>query len=370
MIRKIITTILGLLILFGAYTIATKMSAARNIPKPIETKVITPVETIKVSNESVPITLKTSGNIVAKNQVEIFSEVLGVFESSAREFKPGPRYTKGQVLLRINSDELRANLKAQKSGLVNQITLLLPDLKLDYPEAFSKWDQYVREFDVSASLSTLPTNSSEREKLFILSKGIETSYYNIENLETRLSKYVIVAPFNGVLNDVLINPGAVVRNGQRLANFISTASYEMEVNVNVSYLDLLKVGKRVTLHNLERTKSWNGRVARINGIVDQSTQTIKVYIEVSGKELREGLYLEADLNVKNIENTFEIDRKLLYDQNKVFVVRDTVLATLEVKPLFYNEASVVVEGIPDGTLLLSRNIPGAHAGMRVEIADY
>jgi len=144
----------------------------------------------------------------------------------------------------------------------------------------------------------------------------------------------------------------------------------MEVNVNVSYLDLLKVGKKVQLHNLERTNNWSGRVSRINGTVDQSTQTIKVFIEVGGKGLREGLYLEADLDVKSIENTFELDRKLLFDENKVFVVRDTLLETLVVSPLFFNEATVVVGGLPDGSLLLSRNIPGAHAGMRVEVTEF
>lgn len=370
MLRKIIIILLALLILVGAYLIATKMAASRSIPKPVETKVVTPVSVITVSNSTTPITLKTSGNIVAKNQVDIFSEVMGVFEKSARSFKPGTRFSKGDVLMQINSDEIRANIRSQKSGLVNQITLLLPDLKLDYPDAFAKWNKYVTDFDLSRSLPALPEPSSEREKLFIIGRGLQSTFYNIENLETRLAKYVIRAPFSGVLTDVAINPGAVVRNGQKLAGYISTSVYEMEVNINVSYLDLLKVGKKVQLHNLERTNSWTGKVARINGVVDQSTQTIKVYIDVSGKGLREGLYLEADLDVKDIENIFEIDRKLLFDENKLFVVRDTVLSSVEVKPVFYNESTVVVEGLEDGTQVLSRIIPGAHEGMRVSIGEF
>ncbi len=369
MVRKIIIIILALLILFGAYLIASKMAASRSIPKPVESTLVTPVTIIEVTNGTAPITLKTSGNIVAKNHVEIFSEVMGVFEKSDRAFKPGTRFAKGDVLMRINSDELRANIRAQKSGLINQVTLLLPDLKLDYPEAFAKWNKYVSDFDLTQPLATLPETTSEREKLFIIGRGLQSTYYNIENLETRLAKYVIRAPFSGVLTDVAINPGAVVRNGQKLAGFISTAVYEMEVNINVSYLDLLRVGKKVQLHNLERTNSWTGRVARINGVVDQSTQTIKVYIDVSGKGLREGLYLEADLEVNNLENIFEIDRKLLYDDNKLFVVRDSFLASIEVNPVFYNESTVVVEGLPDGTKVLSRIIPGAHEGMRVSIDE-
>ena len=370
MVRLIITSLLGLLILFGAYQLATKMIASRNIPKPVENKVITPVSVSLVENVSTPITLRTSGNIIAKNQIEIFSEVMGIFESSDRDFKPGTRYRKGEVMLSLNSDEHMANIRAQKSTLINQITLFLPDLKLDYPDAFPKWENYVREYEITQPIAPLPEPSSEREKLFILAKGINTIYYNIQNLEERLNKYVIKAPFNGVITESLVFPGALVRNGQKLANFISTSVYEMEVNVNVSYMDLLKIGKEVTLHNLERTKSWRGRVTRLNGIVDQPTQTIKVFIEVSGRGLKEGLYLEADVTVQSLDNTFEVDRKLLFDQDKLFVVRDTVLQTHQVKPVFYNESSVVVEGLEDGMQLVSRIVPGAHEGMRVEILEF
>ncbi len=370
MVRIIITSILGILLLFGAYQLASKMIETRNIPKPIEKKMITPVSIRIVENVSSPITLKTSGNLVAKNQIEIFSEVMGIFEASDHDFKPGSRFQKGEVLLQLNSDEHRANLRAQKSNLINQITLFLPDLKLDYPDAFPQWEKYVQDYEISKPLDSLPGATSEKEKLFILGRGINTTYYNIENLEERLNKYVITAPFNGVLSEVQVYPGALVRNGQKLANFLSTSIYEMEVNVNVSYMDLLRTGKTVTLHNLERTKTWMGRVTRLNGLVDQSTQTIKVYIDVSGSGLREGLYLEADIKVKNIENTFEVDRKLLFDQDKLFIVRDSVLQTLQIKPVFYNESTVVVEGLENGMEIISRIVPGAHNGMRVEIIQY
>ena len=370
MLRIIITSVLGILIVFGAIRLASNLAASRNIPKPVERKIITPVSIRVVENISVPITLKTSGNIVAKNQIEIFSEVMGVFEASDHDFKPGSRFGAGQILLQLNSDEHKANLRAQKSNLINQITLFLPDLKLDYPDAFPKWEKYVQNYDISDPLDPLPEATSEKEKLFILGKGINTTYYNIENLEKRLAKYVIKAPFNGVLTEVQVNPGALVRNGQKLANFISTRIYEMEVNVNVSYIDLLKIGKTVQLHNLERTKTWKGRVARLNGLVDQSTQTIKVYIEVGGSGLREGLYLEADVEVKNIENTFEVDRKLLFDQDKLFIVRDTVLDAVQINPVFYNESTVVVEGLTNGMKLVSSIVPGGHHGMRVEIREF
>ena len=50
----------------------------------------------------------------------------------------------------------------------------------------------------------------------------------------------------------MVNPGALVSPGQRLGEFIKTGLYELEVNINVAYMDLLKVGRSVEVHNLER----------------------------------------------------------------------------------------------------------------------
>ncbi|NET34173.1 MAG: HlyD family efflux transporter periplasmic adaptor subunit [Cyanothece sp. SIO1E1] len=365
--RKVITSIIGLLLIVGAVFAARQIAASRNQPKPVENKIVLPVSIETVQNTSTPITLKTSGNLVAKNKVDIYSEVSGIFKSSSREFKPGSPYGKGQTLLLIDSDEFRANIKAQKSNLYNQIVLFMPDLRLDYPDAAPQWETYLAEFDVEKPLHDFPEPTSDKEKLFLSSKGIFTSFYNISNLEERLEKYVIRAPFNGVLTEALVNPGALVRNGQKLGEFISTGVYEMEVDINVTYQDLLAVGKSVELHNLERTNSWLGRVIRVNGKVNQASQTIKVFIQVSDSSLKEGMYLEADLVAKEEEDTYELDRKLIFDENKLYVVKDSVLDVAQVSPIFFKESTVVVKGLTDGTQIMSKPVPGAHKGMRVSL---
>jgi multidrug efflux pump subunit AcrA (membrane-fusion protein) len=367
--RKIITSIIGLLFIGGAFLLARQLAIGKSQPKPIERKVKLPVSVETVKNINTPITLKTSGNLAAKNKVDIYSEVSGIFKSSAREFKPGSPYRKGQTLLLINSDEFRANIKAQKSNLYNQMVLFMPDLRLDYPDAFPNWEKYITHFDVQKPLEAFPEPQSEKEKLFVSGKGIYTSFFNITNLEERLDKYVIRAPFSGVLTEALVNPGALVRNGQKLGEFISTGVYEMEVDINVAYQGLLGVGKSVELHNLERTNKWPGKVVRVNGKVNQVSQTIKVFIQVAAPELREGMYLEADLVAKEENDTYELDRKLLFDENKVFVVRDSTLDVVEVQAVFFKESTVVVKGLQDGQQLMSRPVPGAYKGMRIILLE-
>ena len=78
----------------------------------------------------------------------MFAEVQGVMESPRKEFKPGSVYKKGETMVNIRSEDFYANLQAQKSSLVNLITSILPDLRLDFPDAYQKWDEYVRSFNI------------------------------------------------------------------------------------------------------------------------------------------------------------------------------------------------------------------------------
>ncbi len=368
MVRKIILAVLGILLLFGAFTVAKRTIANKKEWKPRkEKKLETGAFVDIVRNASTPITITTAGNLMAKNRVELYAEVQGIFNSSSRPFKPGTWYKKGETLLALDNKEEVIGLKAQKSSFYNQLVLLIPDLRLDYPDAIDKWDEYVRNFDVNQPLANLPEPESEKEKLFLSGRNIYTPFYNVKNLETQLQNYVVKAPFSGVLTQALVNPGALIRPGQKLGELIDQSVYELEVAVNTAYGDLLGIGKTVQLHNVAKTKNWTGKVIRVNSLVDPASQTIPTFIQVRGKGLKEGMYLEADITAKEEQNTYELNRKLLVENNQVFVVNDTVLALVEVEPIYFKESTAVVKGLTDGMQILAKPIPSAYVGMKVKI---
>jgi len=368
MVRKITLAIIGILLLFGAYTVAKRTIANKKEWKPRkEKKLETGAFVDIVQNASTPITITTSGNLMAKNRVELYTEVQGIFNNSSRAFKPGTWYQKGETLLALDQKEEILGLKAQKSSFYNQLVLLIPDLRLDYPDAITKWDEYVRNFDVNQPLANLPKPESEKEKLFLSGRNIYTPFYNVQNLETQLQNYVIKAPFSGVLTEALVNPGALIRPGQKLGEFIDQSVYELEVAINTSYGDLLSVGKTVHLHNIAKTKNWTGKVIRVNSLVDPASQTIPTFIQVRGKGLKEGMYLEADITAKEEQNTYELNRKLLVENDKVFIVRDTILELVKIEPIYFKESTAVVKGLSDGMKILAKPIPSAYAGMKVKI---
>jgi len=366
--RKLLSILIGLALIAGAILVSKKIIADKKKPKPTHKKIVKTVFTIDADNKDIPIIITTSGNLNAKHKMQLFAEVQGVLITATKEFKSGTTYRKGETILRINSDEFFANMQSQKSNFNNSIISIMPDIRLDYPNEYQKWNSYLKSLDVSKTTPQLPTINSDKEKYFISGRGINTAYYNIKNLEVKLRKYRLSAPYNGIVTEALVTPGTLVRVGQKLGEFINTSVYEMEVSINAEFADLLKKGNAVKLHNTERSKEYTGRVIRINGQVDAKSQTIKAYIQVAHKDLKEGMFLEADLKAKSINNALEISRKLLVNDTQVFIVKnDTILNLIDVNPVYFSANKVIIKGVENGTQLLSKTVPGAYEGMAVKV---
>ncbi|WCO02281.1 efflux RND transporter periplasmic adaptor subunit [Psychroserpens ponticola] len=364
--RNIILSILGILLIVGSYFFAKHLINTKTKPKPVPAKVVKTVFIDTVLNKTIPIVIPANGSLIAKRRVELYSEVQGVFKSGSPLFKPGQEYRKGEALIRIDASEYYASVQSSKSNLYNSIAAIMPDLKLDFPEVFQKWQSYLNGFDLSNTTPKLPEMTSEKENYFITGRGIVSSYYSVKNLEQRLAKYNIRAPFSGILTQALATEGSLIRSGQKLGEFIDPSIYEMEVALSKTYASLLKVGETVVLNNLENTESYTGIVSRVNGSIDATTQTITAFIEVKNDNLKEGMYLEANLNAKEESEAIEIDRNLLLESQQIYVVKDSLLDVIDVKPVYFSETKVVLKNIPNGTIILKKAVPGAYAGMLVK----
>ena len=364
--RKLILAILGVLFIIGAIYGAKMIINSKSKTRKTPPKVIKTVFVDTVKNTSIPIIIPANGNLVAKRRVEIYSEVQGIFKPGSKLFKPGEKYQKNEAFISINDTEYYANVQLAKSNLYNSIAAVLADLRLDFPEVFLKWEAYLKSYDLNKPTPKLPKMVSEKENYFITGRSIVSNYYTVKNLEQRLSKYTISAPFKGILTEALVTEGTLIRSNQKLGEFIDPSVYEMEVSLSKTFASLLDVGETVELNNLERTKKYSGIVSRVNGSINSATQTIAVYIEIKNSSLKEGMYLEANLNTKNEKNAIEINRGLLLDENKVFIVRDSVLDMIDVRPVYFSDTKVVLKEVPDGTIILSSPFPGAYVGMMVK----
>jgi multidrug efflux pump subunit AcrA (membrane-fusion protein) len=370
MVRKIIIVVVSITVVVGGVMLKNKLANSKKPPMKRPEKLLTAVYVDTVKNGIVPIELYLTGKLTAKNRVELYAEVQGVMTSGSGAFKAGERYRKGERLISIESDVYRASLMAQKSSLQNLVTAALADIRLDFPESFDRWNGFASALTVNAPLPQLPDPATDKERLFISGRNIYTSYYNVRNMELTLAKYELSAPFDGILTESLVTPGTLIRPGQKLGTFVQPTVYEMETPVNTALVDQLSVGQTVSLRSTTTdTRTWNGRVTRINGLVNAGTQTINVYIEVTGEGLDEGMFLEAIVAAKPAESAFEIERSVIFNENQVFVVEDSVLVQKSIEPVHFKDRTAIVRGLTDNQLVLSKMAPGSFPGMKVMIVD-
>ncbi len=367
--RKLILALIGVMLIIASVYASKMIIDSKNKTRAAPKKVVKTVFVETVKNKTIPIIIPANGNLIAKRRVEIYSEVQGIFKPGSKLFKPGERYNKNDVFITIDDTEYYANVQSSKTNLYNSIAAIMADLRLDFPEVYPKWSRYLKRFDLNKQTPKLPKMSSEKENFFITGRGIVANYYTVKNLEQRLSKYTIRAPFKGILTEALVTEGTLIRNNQKLGEYIDPSVYEMEVALSKTYASLLKVGEAVELNNLEQTEKFKGIISRVNGNINSNTQTVTVFIEVKNKNLKEGMYLEANLNAKKIKNAVEVSRSLLLDENQIFIVRDSILDIINTEPVYFSDTKVVLKEVPNGTLILSRPLPGSYPGMSVNPID-
>lgn len=365
--RPIITKIIAILVVVGAIYGAKALtnSKKKKAPKAVQN---TPTAYVSpVSNQIIPISINESGRLTAKHQIDLYAEVQGVMQPTAKEFKPGTRFQKGEVLVQIKNDDYRANLQAQKSVLQNLITSILPDLKLDYPDAYTKWDEYLKNFSIDGPIAPLPEPGSDKEKFFLTGKNIYTTYYNTKNLEIIYKKYTLTAPYSGILTEALVTPGTLIRNGQKLGQFINPNIYELELAISKNLINSIQIGKEVIVSNPDNpAQTWSGKVSRINGKVNPSTQTVQIFVAVSGEHLKEGMYLEATIAGQEKLNAIEISRNLLVDEHQIYMIQnDSQIVLKNVDVVHKSRKNVIIQGVQNGELMITKPIPGAYSGMTV-----
>jgi len=364
--RVILNIVFGVLLIVGGVSAFRMLSANR---EEVERKPpganLRKVLSERVENNDIIAEIPVTGKLSAFNKIELYAEVTGVLQPNSSRFREGNTFTQGQILLAINSDVPYQNLQSQKSEMLNSITLIMPDLKLDYPEAFPQWEQYLQEFDLSRPLKPLPQPEDDQVKYFITGKNLYNLYYQIKAQEAQLQKYVIRAPFTGIVTESTIKPGTLVRSGQKLGEFISTAVYEMKAAVSLKDIDFISINDKVELYSNDIAQTWTGTVKRINSRIDPSTQSASIYVHVSGSELKEGMYLNGRIRAETIEDAVQVPRKFVINDSLIYVIQDSVLQLHPIQVVKYTEENAIIRGLPDSQLIVNESIPNAREGMKV-----
>ncbi len=366
--NKKISILVGVFILFAALVLlglASRTDVKRQTKKE---PVATFVETLKVKTGNIPYQIEVTGITKAKNKIAIYSEVQGKMRTSTL-FRVGNSFQKGDLLLAIENREQKVQVQSAKSNLVNQIATMLPDMEIEFPEAAAQWEKYLLQFDFEQPLKPLPEIQSTKIKLFIHGKNILRTFYEAKQLEERLFKYNIFAPFKGALTETNINPGGLVRSGQLLGEYMNTEVFEIELSLPVNALDFVKINTSVRLASLDGIQQYSGKITRINRSINAETQTINTIVEINDNRLKDGQYLNCIIKGKALQEAYTLHTSLIAENQYVYTIESEALTLQRVIPLNYFKDSVTVSGLKDNISILKEPIANPYPGMKVKITS-
>ncbi len=310
--------------------------------------------------------ISATGRVVSDKNIDIYSEVNGIMDLKYDRFKVGNSFKKGDIMIKLNDEESRLSYLAQKSEFLSLLTSIISDLKMDYPQAFDKWNKYISDYSIEKNLKDLPAVSNDKEKFFLASRKVFQTFYNIKTLETRLDKYIITAPVNGMVVESMVDPGTLVRVNQKLGRFATSGNYEIEFTVSLDYAGLIRIGTPFTASSDDGKYQYSGRIVRISQSIDPGTQTIKMYANIGGAELFDGMYLKANLSGDMINNVILIQRKAIVNNKFIYYIDNGKLAQKEIELVKSSENTAYIKGVEQGLQIINEPIVEAIIGMKVE----
>lgn len=351
---------------------AEKIKEENRKGKEINTDSIVPkfVKALTVKNEIHPIILNGYGKVISASSINISTEVQGILSSSIT-LKKGTKFKTGQVLFTINNTDIKLGLQSKKSSFLTQLTSILPDLNIDYPESFKDWKSFFEKIDVKKPLPILPTFKSSKEKSFIISRNILSQYYSIQSDESRLKKYTIKAPFSGSIIESFTDAGANVSPGMSVIKILREGDLEIEIPILANNLSLIKKGQKVILKDNEGKRTI-GEISRIGNYVNPETQTIPAFVSIKkgNNSLYNGMYLESIINCNSDLLAVKIPRTAIFDNQKVYIVtKENKLKVIDISISTFQDKSVIVTGLENGVRVVSEAIVNIKEGTTVSILN-
>ncbi len=232
-------------------------------------------------------TITTTGTLLANEEVDLVSELAGRVQ--ALNFNEGGAVAAGQVLVRINDDELQAQLRKAGANL------------------------------------KLAQDDEARKKQLLAVKGISQEQYDaavtqmaalqadVDDLSARVAKCTIRAPFAGTVGLRMVSEGGYVAPNTRIATLRQTDPIKLEFAVPERHGRELRTGTAVDFFLEGDTAHYTAEVYAVDPSVDATTRTVKVRARTHnrGGRLLPGAFARVDVRLERMDDALVVPAEAL-----------------------------------------------------------
>ncbi len=274
---------------------------------------LTKVRVLEIKAESKPIEIVVQGRTAASRKVEIKAETIGrVVEIGAER---GARVKKGQVIVKLAVDDRQARL--------DEAQALVRHRQMDFEAGRQLTEKGFRpEFKHAESKAAL-----------------ESSKALLARIDLDVQRTQIRAPFDGVLDQRVVEVGDYVKDGNPIAVVVDLSPAVVMAQISEREVGQIRVGQ-IGSARLVTGAVVEGVVRYVGTVSDAATRTFKVELEVANPDARivEGVTAELRLpvaqtsahalppSVLTLDDLGRIGVKLVVAGDKVSFVQAQVIA--------------------------------------------
>ncbi|MDI1317187.1 efflux RND transporter periplasmic adaptor subunit [Flavobacterium sp.] len=294
------------------------------------------VSVIRVEPQDFSNSIALSGSIDANEQIEIRSEVSGIVESIS--FTEGSQVSKGQVLLKVNDIELRAQLAQAKTK-----------------EGLSS------ENERRAKL-LLQKEAISQEEYDIASADFRTMKAQTQLIQAQIGKTSIRAPFSGKIGLRNISPGTYVTPSTLIANLVSTNQLKITFSIPEKYASQISNGSEITFTVPNVTDKFKAKIYALEPAVEMATRTMKIraLTENSSGKLLPGTFATIELSLGTIKNAILIPTEVVVpvqDGKVVYIAQNGKAKEVKIEALTRTDKSIVItSGLNSGDSLITTGV--------------
>lgn len=199
--------------------------------------------------------LEIQGNVETKENIIIYPQYSGVL--TTLNVKAGQRVNRGQLLGRIDD----GGLSQQVSQLESQLALA----KTTFERQKRLWDQKIGS---EIQFLQAQTNMISQQKA-------------VSQIKSQLSKTTIVAPFSGIIDEVLVEKGQVIGPGQGLMRIVNLNNMYVSASVPEIYISKLNVGSTVNATIPSLGKEYNGKIRQVGSYINPTNRSFSVEVAIN-----------------------------------------------------------------------------------------
>ncbi len=373
-LRILATKFAPIFVILVGFFLAFMISVSSPKPKKgIEFPKPTPVFYQILKKQNITLKIETNGEVRPLNEINLIAQVSGQITEAADEFVDGGIIRAGSPLVWIDDRDYKLTVISAESNVAKAKKLL--DREIAESE-LAKRDWEELGIGNADPLTLRIPQLKEAEAI------VNAANADLERAKLKLERTVVTLPFQGIIRKKMTGIGQFVSAGSILATAFSTEQVLIALpltDTELSYLDLplayeggYSSSPRVKFYSYTSNKKheWEGRITRTAGSIDPPTRLVYVYAEVlnpygQSPPLAIGMFVNAEIEGKKIENGFLIPNSAITDESLVYIIDDEdYLRIKKVEVLGADNDNLVVKGtIKEGDRVVASPLNNAKDGM-------